>query len=189
MHRRVTVSFALFPTAIGACGVAWGARGIVGVQLPEGDEARTRARLKRRFPGAEEAAAPPAVAEAVAAMQALLSGERRELAAVALDMDGVGPLEQRVYEAARAIPPGATLSYGALAARIGEPRAEREVGQALGRNPFPILVPCHRVVATNGGSGGFSAPGGRATKLRLLRIEGAEAAAQASLFDDLPGRG
>ena len=176
--------FALFETAVGPCGVAWGPDGIVGVQLPEGDAARTRARLVRRFPDTRETEPPPAVRSAIDAMAALLSGEPRDLAHVALDWKAVGEFERRVYEVARAIPPGATLTYGEVAARIGEaPLAARDVGQALGRNPFPIVVPCHRVVAAGGKSGGFSAPGGAATKLKLLRIEGAQAAGQPTLFD------
>jgi methylated-DNA-[protein]-cysteine S-methyltransferase len=178
------LGFALFETAVGPCGVAWGQDGIVGVQLPEGDARRTRARLARRFPDARETEPPPAVRSAITAMTALLSGEPRDLGDVALDWTAVGGFERRVYEVARAIPPGATLTYGEVAARIGEPPlAARDVGQALGRNPFPIVVPCHRVVAAGGKSGGFSAPGGAATKLKLLRIEGAEAAGPRTLFD------
>ena len=175
---------ALFETAVGPCGIAWGPDGILGVQLPEGDAARTRARLARRFPQAREAAPSEAVHAAMAAIQALLRGEARDLSEVALDWAGIGPFERRVYEVARAIRPGATLTYGEVAARIGEgPLAARDVGQALGRNPFPIVVPCHRVVAAGGKSGGFSAPGGAVTKLKLLRIEGAKAAGPPTLFD------
>ena len=176
--------FALFETAVGLCGVAWGRDGILGVQLPEGDATRTRARLRRRFPQARETEAPEPVRAAIAAIQALLAGEPRDLSQVALDWTGVGAFERRVYEVARAIRPGATLTYGEVAARIGETAlAARDVGQALGRNPFPIVVPCHRVVAAGGKSGGFSARGGAATKLKLLRIEGAEAAGPPTLFD------
>ena len=176
--------FALFETAVGLCGVAWGRDGILGVQLPEGDATRTRARLRRRFPDAREAEPPDSVRAAIAAIQALLAGEPRDLSEVALDWTGVGAFERRVYEVARAIPPGATLTYGEVAARIGETAlAARDVGQALGRNPFPIVVPCHRVVAAGGKSGGFSARGGAATKLKLLRIEGAEPAGPPTLFD------
>jgi methylated-DNA-[protein]-cysteine S-methyltransferase len=176
--------FALFETAVGLCGVAWNSSGILGVQLPEGDETRTRARLRRRFPQARETEAPEPVRSAIGAIQALLSGEPRDLSQVALDWTGVGAFERRVYEVARTIRPGATLTYGEVAARIGEtPLAARDVGQALGRNPFPIVVPCHRVVAAGGKSGGFSARGGGATKLKLLRIEGAEAAGPPTLFD------
>jgi methylated-DNA-[protein]-cysteine S-methyltransferase len=176
--------FALFETAVGLCGVAWSPDGILGVQLPEGDATRTRARLRRRFPQARQTEALEPVRSAIGAIQALLSGEPRDLSQVALDWTGVGAFERRVYEVARAIRPGATLTYGEVAARLGEtPLAARDVGQALGRNPFPIVVPCHRVVAAGGKSGGFSARGGAATKLKLLRIEGAEAAGPPTLFD------
>src|SRR6478609_7886783 len=176
-------SFALFDTPIGQCGIAWGSRGICGVQLPEASEARTHARLMRRYPHAREGLPPPQVRYAIEAIAALLAGEPRDLSAVALDMDGVPEFDRRVYTAARSIAAGNTLSYGELAARLGERGAARDVGQALGRNPFPIIVPCHRVVAAGGKLGGFSARGGVATKLRLLAIEGAPLNGTRSLFD------
>jgi O-6-methylguanine DNA methyltransferase len=166
--------FAVFDTAIGRCGIAWSGRGVLAVQLPEADERQTRARLVRRFPHAREAPQPPAVARALEGIAALLRGERVDLSAVALDLDGVPPFHRRVYEVARTIAPGATLSYGEIAARLGAPRSARAVGQALGSNPVPILVPCHRVLAAGGKPGGFSANGGVATKLRLLAIEAAQ---------------
>ncbi len=170
----VTASgFTLFETAIGPCGIAWGARGIVGVQLPEADPNATRARLRRRFPGAREAAPASDAQRAIEGIVALLRGEARDLTAIVLDMDRVPPFHRCVYEAARAIRPGATLSYGEIAAQLGEPGAARAVGQALGQNPFPIIVPCHRVLAAGGKTGGFSANGGVATKLKLLALEGA----------------
>jgi len=169
--------FALFETAIGRCGIAWGERGVAGVQLPEARDLDTRARLLRRFPDAREAPPPADVQRALDGITALLRGEATDLSGVALDMDRVPPFHRRVYEAARTIPPGATLSYGDLAARLGAPGAARAVGQALGRNPFAIVVPCHRVLAAGGKVGGFSANGGIAAKLRLLSIEGANGAA------------
>jgi methylated-DNA-[protein]-cysteine S-methyltransferase len=174
--------FKVFDTAIGPCGVAWGERGLVGTQLPEPSAGETRTRLLRRYPGAREAAAPPEVERAVVAISSHLRGEPADLSGIALDMEGIPMFQRRVYEVARAIPSGATLSYGEVAARIGEPSAAREVGQALGRNPFPIVVPCHRVLAANGKTGGFSAPGGVSTKLRLLAIEGARLPAIPTLF-------
>jgi methylated-DNA-[protein]-cysteine S-methyltransferase len=176
-------AFALFDTAIGRCGVAWSERGICGIQLPEGGERATRARLLRRFPGAREAPLPDEVGDAVASIAALLRGEASDLSPIALDMDGVPRFHRRVYELVRTIPAGATLSYGDVAARIGSPGSSRAVGQALGRNPFAIVVPCHRVVAANGKLGGFSANGGVATKLRLLGIEGGKSRAQLALFE------
>ena len=176
-------AFALFDTAIGRCGIAWGGRGIVGVQLPEARELATRARVLQRFPDAREAPPPPDVQRALDGIVALLSGEASALEAVALDMDRVPAFHRRVYEVARTIAPGATLSYGDIAMRLGEPGAARAVGQALGRNPFAIVVPCHRVLAAGGKIGGFSANGGITTKLRLLSIEGAQANGQPALFD------
>jgi methylated-DNA-[protein]-cysteine S-methyltransferase len=173
----------LFDTAIGRCGIAWSERGIVGVQLPEKDEVATRARLRRRFPAAGEAPPPAGVQRAIDGIVALLRGEARDLSAVILDDEGLPSFDRRVYQAARSIRPGSTLSYGDLAARLGEPGQAREVGQALGKNPFPILVPCHRVLAAGGKLGGFSARGGVATKARLLSIEGAPIAFTPSLFD------
>jgi len=176
-------AFALFETAIGTCGIAWGDRGLVGVQLPDPSTNETRARLRRRYPGASEAPPPSDIRRAIDAITAHLSGEAADLSGIGLDFDGVPEFHRRVYEVARAIPSGATLSYGEVAARLGEPSAAREVGQALGRNPFPIVVPCHRVLAAGGRTGGFSAPGGVATKLRLLAIEGARASGIPTLFD------
>jgi len=177
------VGFALFDTAIGRCGIIWGERGIVGVQLPEGHEVRTRARVQQRFPEARETAPPTEVQRALDAIIAQLRGAASELSAIPLDMERVPQFHRRVYEVARTIPPGMTLSYGEVAARLGTPGSARAVGQALGRNPFAIIVPCHRVLAAGGKVGGFSAEGGTTTKLRLLAIEGAQAQGTLPLFD------
>jgi O-6-methylguanine DNA methyltransferase len=165
---------AVFETAIGACGVAWRGRGLVGVQLPEGSAEAVRARLLARFPGALEGPPPAAVQRVIDGIVRLLAGGAPDLASAALDLEGLPPFHRRVYEAARALPAGATVSYGELAALVGAPGAARAVGQALRRNPFPIVVPCHRVLAAGGKAGGFTAAGGLATKLRLLAIEGAK---------------
>lgn len=178
--------YTLFETAIGRCGIAWGARGICGVQLPEADDGRTRGRMAVRFPDAQDRAPPPEVRQAIEEIAALTAGEPRDLAAIALDMAGVPPFHQRVYALARSILPGETLTYGDIAARLGEPGAARAVGQALGQNPFPIVVPCHRVLGRGGRTGGFSANGGVDTKLRLLTIERARTGEAPLLFDDLP---
>jgi methylated-DNA-[protein]-cysteine S-methyltransferase len=166
--------FALFTTAIGTCGIAWSDRGIVAVQLPEHDEDATRGRLARRSAGAREASPPSEIQRAIDAIVSLLAGGSSDLSFITLDMEGVPDFHRRVYELARTIPPGATLSYGDIAARLGDPGSARAVGQALGRNPFVIVVPCHRVLAAGGKTGGFSANGGQATKLTLLAIEGAQ---------------
>jgi methylated-DNA-[protein]-cysteine S-methyltransferase len=182
----MTAGFALFETAVGPCGIAWGERGVVGVQLPESSEARTRARLGRRFPEVSEAPPPPDVRRAIEGIVALLEGERRDLADVVLDMADVPAFHRGVYEVARTIAPGATLTYGEIAARLGAQGDARAVGEALGQNPFPIVVPCHRVLAAHGRIGGFSANGGIATKLRLLSIEGARTSSAPTLFENLP---
>lgn len=177
-----TVKFTLFDSPVGRCGIAWGEAGIVGLWLPEADDKKAKARLRRRHPDAEEAAPPPAVNTAIERIVALLSGERDDLGDLALDMARVSEFERKVYAIARAIPPGETLSYGEIAEALGDKALSREVGQAMGRNPFPIVVPCHRVVAANGKLGGFSAPGGVDTKLKMLAIEGAAVGGQPDLF-------
>jgi O-6-methylguanine DNA methyltransferase len=178
--------FSLFDTTIGRCGIAWSERGVAGVQLPEADDRKTRARMLRRFPDAREASPPPGVQRAIEAIAAHLRGEAGDLSTVSLDMERVPLFDRRVYEVARAIPRGATLSYGEIARQLGAGERAREVGQALARNPFAIIVPCHRVLAVGGRTGGFSARGGIATKLRLLSIEGAKLDDAPALFDDLP---
>ena len=163
--------FALFDTPIGRCGIAWGERGVVAVQLPEANDDKGRARLRERVPGGAEAVMPAGVQRAADEIARLLRGEISDLSSISLDMEQVPPFHRRVYEVARGIGPGMTLSYGDLAARLGQPGAARAVGQALGRNPFAIVVPCHRVLAARGKVGGFSATGGITTKLRMLSIE------------------
>ena len=175
-------AFALFATAIGAMGIAWGERGIAGVFLPEASEAAARRRIARRFPGARESTPPAGMRRAMEAIAALLRGERTDLSAIALDMSEVPDLHRRVYEAARTIAPGRTLSYGEIAARLGDKQLARDVGQALAKNPFSIVVPCHRVLAADGKLGGFSARGGLETKLRLLSIEGVQLPGTLPLF-------
>lgn len=174
--------YTLFETAIGLCGLAWNERGVVGFQLPEDGVPKVRARLARRFPGSVEAPPPPAIQGIIADVTALLRGEARDLSAVPLDMDRVPDFDRRVYEIARGIPPGRVLTYGEIAARLGINNA-RAIGQALGRNPFAVIVPCHRVVAAGGRLGGFSANGGAMTKRRLLEIEGARRDESPTLFD------
>src|SRR3954468_17786594 len=171
--------FALFDTAIGRCAVAWGARGICGLQLPEANAAATRRRMALRFPGFIESAPPAAVQRAIDRVVTLLRGEATDLSQVVLDMEGVAPFQRRVYELARTIPSGQTLSYGEVASRIRAPGAARAVGTALGKNPFAILVPCHRVLAAGGKQGGFTANGASETQLLMLQIE----QKQRGLFD------
>jgi len=179
------LKFTLFQTAIGYCGLVWSSRGIAGVRIAEKSQHSVRNGIVRRYPGAREILPPPNVQSVIADIVALLKGEVKELNSVALDFDGVPDFYRRVYDVARGIRPGETLSYGEIAARLGDRRLAREVAQALSENPFPIIVPCHRVLAAGGKMGGFSAPGGVRTKLRMLSIEGAHYGAP-TLFDRLP---
>lgn len=180
--------FTLFDTAIGRCAIAWSARGITRILLPATRDSDLRARLARDT-GAAEADAPAEIRRAIDAIASLLRTGRADLSTIELDMDGVPPFHRRVYEAARAIAPGETLTYGEIARALGAPGLSRAVGQALGRNPFSIVVPCHRVLASDGRLGGFSAPGGITTKLRLLTLEGRRTPQTPSLFDGDGGYG
>ncbi len=177
-----------FDSALGGCAVAWGAHGIVAVQLPEVDAAATRARLLKASGVLAQATPPPAVARAIAAVQALLAGQLADLGAdacmesVALDMQRITDFQRRVYAATRRIPPGQTRTYGELASELGNKNSARVVGHALGLNPFAPIVPCHRVLGAAGKPCGFSAHGGVVTKLRMLQTEGAALGGTDSLF-------
>lgn len=174
--------YALFDTAIGCAGLAWNAAGLVGVHLPERDPEIARRSFLRRFPEGAEAPVEERLTATVEAIRALMRGEKAGFETTPLDLSRTPEFHARVYEIARQIPPGETLTYGEVAVRLGDKLLAREVGAALGKNPWPIVVPCHRVTAAGGKPGGFSARGGVNTKLRLLAIEGAAAAAQADLF-------
>ena len=176
-------SFAIFDTSIGRCGIAWGPRGIKAVQLPMGSEEKTRGRIRQRYADIAEAAPPPEVQSAIEGIVELLAGKPNDLADVVLDLEDVPEFHRGVYDIARTIPPGKTLTYGDIAKRLGGVELSRDVGQALGRNPCPIVVPCHRVLAAGGKPGGFSANGGVVTKLKMLAIEGAVVNHTPSLFD------
>jgi len=176
------ISYTLFDTAIGWAGLAWNDRGLVGVHLPERDPDVARRSFSRRFPDANEVAAPGELAPVIEGVRALMRGEKADLSAAVLDIERVPAFNAQVYEIARGIPAGETLTYGEIATRLGDRLLARDVGAALGQNPWPIVVPCHRVTAAGGKLGGFSARGGARTKLRLLAIEGAPSAAQGDLF-------
>ncbi|MCR4520235.1 methylated-DNA--[protein]-cysteine S-methyltransferase [Bosea sp. 47.2.35] len=178
--------FHLFGTTIGPCAVVWEGERFIGAQLPERDEAAARKRLERRFPEADEVPAEGFVAEAVAGIRALFDGEKRDLSHLPVALESVSDFNRKVYEVALAIPHGETLTYGEVAQRIGDPGAARAVGVALGQNPWPIIVPCHRILAAGGKTGGFSAEGGVEIKLRILTIEKARTSTEPSLFDALP---
>ena len=175
--------FTLFDTTIGSCGIVWGDRGIVGVQLPMGSEDKTRTRIRQRHGEIAEAPPPAAVQRAIDGIVELLAGKPNDLSEIVLDLDGVPEFNRGVYGIARTIPPGKTLTYGDIAKRLGGVELARDVGQALGRNPCPIVVPCHRVLAAGGKPGGFSANGGVTTKLKMLAIEGAAVNHTPNLFE------
>jgi methylated-DNA-[protein]-cysteine S-methyltransferase len=172
-----------FQTALGTCGITWSEAGVTGVLLP-GTRGLRDPRRPDRAPhlDADPEAVPEPVRDAVAAIVALLDGERTDLRGVVLDETGIDPFRRSVYAAAREISPGATASYGDIARAIGKPDAPRAVGHALGENPFPIVVPCHRVLSSSGALHGFSAPGGITTKRRMLEIERAPGFTQLSLL-------
>lgn len=174
--------YAIVDTAIGHAGIAWNEAGLVACHLPERDADNSRRSFLRRFPDAVEAPIPAHLQPTAAGIQALMRGEKPNLSGAPLDLSRTPEFHARVYEIARAIPPGETLTYGEIAEKLGDKLLARDVGQALGKNPWPIVVPCHRVTAAGGKPGGFSARGGVNTKLKLLSIEGAKAAAQSDLF-------
>ena len=165
--------YTLFETVIGWAGVAWGDQGLVGMHLPDADPETARRSFLRKFPTATEAEPTLTVAKVIADVRELFTGKSVDLLDAALDIARVPEFNARVYAIARAIPPGETLTYGEIATRLGDKLLARDVGAAMGQNPWPIVVPCHRVTAAGGKLGGFSARGGADTKLKLLAIEGA----------------
>ena len=175
--------FALFATAFGECGMAWNERGVCAVWLPQTRSGDLRSRIARRLASAVEAAPDGAAADAVRGVRALLAGAPSDFEDVAVDLEQASPFQRSVYNVTRAIPAGRVLTYGAVAERIGPGATAQAVGQALGANPVPLIVPCHRVIAAHGRLGGFSAPGGTAVKRRLLALENARLDGPQELFD------
>ena|SRR5438105_2482360 len=180
--------FTLFDTPIGTCSLVWQDEAIVGLRLPESSAAATRKRIKQRWADAEEQAPPAAMQRVIDRVLALLAGEAVDLSDVPLDFGAAPEFHQRAYAVARTIPPGQTMTYGEIAKRLGAPQESREVGQAMGKNPIAIIMPCHRVLGADGKMGGFSANGGVATKRRILEIEGASAVGAGPLFAGLQPR-
>lgn len=178
-----TVASTLFETAAGFCGIGWSAHGITRFHLPMRDAAEARRALDRRTGGAPTAEPPPAVAEVIAAVRAYFDGAPTAFDAVALDPGPQEAFAARVYAHVRRIPWGETTTYGEIARALGAgPEAARDVGQAMARNPLPLLVPCHRVLGAGGRLGGFSAPGGAGTKARMLAMEGVDCAPAQAAF-------
>jgi methylated-DNA-[protein]-cysteine S-methyltransferase len=178
-------AYTIFDTAIGRCGIAWGHAGIVGVQLPEAREIETRKRLFHLYPDARETRPVPNVEAAIEGIAALLHGEAGDLSAVTLDMGGIHPFYQRVYQITRRISRGETLIYDEIAAKMAAPGAVRAVAQAIACNPFVIIVPCHRVLEQRGYADAISAHGGLISKRRLLSIEGTNISTSKTLLDVL----
>jgi methylated-DNA-[protein]-cysteine S-methyltransferase len=179
-------AFFIFDTAIGRCALIWRGGLLVGAALPEASEAELQRSIERRFSSCVQAGPPPPIRAAMEAVVRLLSGEKEDLTGFELALGGLPGFDRSVLEEIRRIPCGETRTYGEVATMLGQPGAARAVGRALGRNPIPIIIPCHRVLAASGRSGGFSAPGGASTKLRILEIEGARRGREPELFERLP---
>ena len=178
--------YSIFDTGIGRCGIAWSGYGIVGVQLPEARELETRGRMLRQYPEAREQRPPENVEIAIEGIVALLRGQPSDLTDVKLDISGIQPFNMRVYEFARKIPRGETRTYGEVAASLRASGAVHSVAQAISRNPFMIIVPCHRVLEAGSYADKISPNGGAISKRRLLSIEGAHGTMSSkTLFDVL----
>ena len=163
----------IFETTHGTCGIAWSSAGVSRFQLPGQSTEATERSLLRRLPGSKPGAPPPQVADTIAAVKRYFAGEKVEFSDVQLDLDGQGEFFRQVYAAARRVGWGHTTTYGTLAKELGGGwEAARDVGQAMAKNPVPLIIPCHRVLAAGGKVGGFSAPGGSASKIRMLELEG-----------------
>ena len=177
--------YTVFDTAVGRCGIAWGELGVLGVQLPEAREIETRRRLFQLFPEARELRPPPEIQSAIDGIAALLRGKGCDFSEARLDMSSIRPFDGRVYDFTRTIPRGETLTYGEVAARLRASGAAHSVAQALSRNPFMLIVPCHRVLEAGGYADRISLNGGSISKRRLLSIEGAGSPGSKTLFDVL----
>ena len=177
--------YSVFDTGIGRCGIVWSDAGVVGVHLPEAREIETRRRLFQLYPEAREMRAPLNVEIAIEGMVALLRGQPADLADIVLDMNGIPPFNQRVYEITRGIPWGETRIYGEIAAQMRASGAAHSVAQAIGKNPFMLIVPCHRVLEAGGYADRISPNGGSISNRRLLSIEGALSPGSKTLFDVL----
>ncbi|WP_067702311.1 methylated-DNA--[protein]-cysteine S-methyltransferase [Nocardia jejuensis] len=183
-QARPLASAALFDTAIGTCALAWSATGVLRFALPEDDPESVREYILRghRVYEIREAEPTPEIVDVIARVRAHLDGELDDLVSIPLDTATLNDFDRAVYDITRAIAPGHTLTYGTVANRIGAPGGAQAVGQSLGRNPIPLIVPCHRVLAADNALTGFSAPGGVTTKQRLLEIERTPGFGEATLF-------
>lgn len=165
--------YLVFETAGGFCGIAWNGIGITLFQLPTSIAEATERNLLRRIPGAEPGTTPLQVTAAVAAAGRYFEGEETDFSGLGLDLGEQDEFFDKVYAAVRRLGWGHTTTYGALAKELGAgPEAARDFGEAMARNPVPLIIPCHRVLAAGGRVGGFSAPGGSSAKMRMLELEG-----------------
>ena len=178
-------AYTIFDTAIGRCGIAWGPSGIVGVQRPEAREIETRKRLFLLYPEARETRPTPNVETAIEGIVALLRGETGDFSDVTLDMGGIHVFDQRVYQITGRIPRGETRTYSEIAIKMAAPGTVRSVAQAIARNPFVVIVPCHRVLEAGSYTDQMSPHGGLISKRRLLSIEGTGRPARKTLLDVL----
>ncbi len=176
----IQAAYCLFETPLGACGIAWKEQGasriprvVTFFQLPEATRSLTEKRIAANSGGRKALVPPPSIAGIIKKVQKHLHGDVQDFRDIAVDLDAAAPFARQVYEAVRKIPAGRTMTYGELATDMNRPTAPRAVGQALGRNPIPLLIPCHRVLASGNKPGGFSAHGGLETKAKMLEIEGA----------------
>ena len=177
--------YTIFDTAIGRCGIAWGEIGVVGVQLPEAREIETRRWLFQLYPDAREMRPSEEIEVAIEGIAAILRGRNSDLTGVTLDMTDIPAFNQRVYQFARTIPRGETRTYDELARALRASGAVHSVAQAISRNPFMIIVPCHRVLEAGHYADPISPHGGSISKRRLLSIEGAQTTTNKTLFDVL----
>jgi methylated-DNA-[protein]-cysteine S-methyltransferase len=174
--NQTTHHYFVFETAGGFCAIGWSDAGIARFHLPTSTAEATERSMRRRLAGAEPGTPPAAVMAVIDAAQRYFAGEKVDFSNVPLDLGGQDEFFRKIYGAARRVGWGQTTTYGSLAKELGAgPEAARDVGQAMARNPVPLIIPCHRVLAAGGKLGGFSAPGGSATKQRMLEMEGRRA--------------
>lgn len=179
------VAYTVFDTAVGRCAIAWGQNGVLGVQLADVREIETRRRLLRQFPEARELPPPADLQYFIDSIGIALRGQFAELSDIPLDMSDLSPFDCRIYEMVRRIPRGETRTRAEIATQVGSPGIVHSLAQALARNPFALVVPCHRVLESAGRIDGIPTNGGAMTRARLLSLEGALPSRGSTLFDAL----
>lgn len=163
---------AFLDTALGVLRLSWSEAGLTRLMLPGGLLQTAHSAIRRDVSNdREQETMPGFVSEARAALEAYAMGARVDFSGIPVDLTGADAFQTAIYEAARRLGYGKTMTYGELAEAAGHPGSARPTGAALGRNPVAIIIPCHRITAADGKLGGFSAPGGASTKQRLLSLE------------------